>query len=222
MSFTIAVAQRKGGVGKTTLAISLAAELFRRWRPVALIDTDAQQSASQWAKPGNLQFPVYEHPIADQAISNWVRDFNRVAMTYEYIVIDSAPNERALGTSIAVSDLVLVPCTPSGLDIEATTRTLEIIDMVRQRRPKPLNLLLVPNRVDSRTLEGRQLVEELAGFGEIVSPTIGNRSTFVRAFSAGKSVADMPEGHAAHREIEQLCSLVEKFIGGILPSPRKG
>lgn len=147
MGFTIAVAQRKGGVGKTTLAISLAAELQRRWRPVALIDTDQQRSACQWAKPGKLQFPVYETPIADQAISNWVRDFNRVAMIYECVVINSAPNERALGASIAVSDLVLVPCTPSGLDLEATTRTLEIIDMVRHRRPKTLNLILVPNRV---------------------------------------------------------------------------
>jgi chromosome partitioning protein len=219
MGFTIAVAQRKGGVGKTTLAISLAAELQRRWKPVALIDTDQQRSACQWAKPGNLQFPVYESPIGDQAISNWVRDFNRAAMVYEYVVIDSAPNERALGASIAVSDLVLVPCTPSGLDLEATTRTLEIIDMVRHRRPKTLNLILVPNRVDSRTLEGRQLVEELTGFGEIVSQTIGNRSAFVRAFSAGRSVADMPDGQVAHREIEQLCNLVEKFFGRIVPRP---
>ena len=140
-------------------------------------------------------------------------------MSYEYIVIDTAPNERALGASIAVSDLVLVPCTPSGLDLEATTRTLEIIDIVRPRRPKPLNLILVPNSVDSRTLEGRQLVEELTGFGEIVSPTIGNRSAFVRAFSAGQSVADMPEGQVAHREIEELCNLVEKFFGGIIPQP---
>ena len=221
MTFTIAVAQRKGGVGKTTLAICLAAELYRRWRPVALIDTDPQRSACQWAKPGKLKIPVYETPLADQAISNWVRDFNRIAMTYEYIVIDSAPIERALGASIAVSDLVLVPCTPSGLDIEATVRTLEIIDMVRARRPKLLNLILVPNRVDSRTLEGRQLVDELAGFGEIVSPTIGNRSAFVRAFSAGKSVADMPEGQAAHREIEDLCDLVEKCLGGIIHRPPK-
>ena len=132
--------------------------------------------------------------LPTKPLPDWVRKFNRVAAGLRYVVVDTAPNERALAASIAVSNLVLVPCTPSGLDLEATARTLEIIDMVRNpSASNSLNLILVPNRVDSRTLEGRQLVEELTGFNEIVSSTIGNRSAFVRAYSAGRSVADMPD-----------------------------
>jgi chromosome partitioning protein len=214
MSYTIAVAQRKGGVGKTTLAVSVAAELHRRGKAVALIDADAQRSACQWAGPGNLQFPVYELALTDQFVhNNWYRELIRVGANYNYIVVDTPPNEQALSVSTGVSSLVLVPCTPSGLDLGSMVRTLEIIDTVRSRRRGHPSLILVPNRVDARTLEGRQLVEELVGFGEVVSPTIGDRSAFVRAFSAGRSVAKMVDGQVAHREIQMLCDVVEKCLG---------
>jgi len=206
----IAVAQRKGGVGKTTLAISVAAELCQRGEDVSLIDSDPQGSACQWATPGNLEFPVYEIPLADQPIPFWVREVRKVPESC--IVIDTAPNDRALGASIALSRLVLVPCTPSGLDIEATVRTIEIINAVRARRHGLPYLILVPNRVDGRILEGRQLVRELTEFGEVVASTIGDRSAFVRAFSAGQSVAELACGQAADHEIQLLCDLVVKCL----------
>jgi chromosome partitioning protein len=212
MSYIIAVVQRKGGVGKTTLAVCVAAELHRRGREIALIDSDPQRSACQWAEPGNLQFPVYEIALTNQTVTNWVRELVRVAAKYEYAVVDTAPSERNLGASIAISNLVLVPCTPSGLDLEATVRTLEIIDAVRNRRRGHPSLIMVPNRVDARTREGKQIVDELAAFGEVVSPAIGNRSAFVRAFTAGRSVAEMPDGQLGHREIAQLCNLVERRL----------
>lgn len=209
MGFIITVAQRKGGVGKTTLAISIAAELCRRGKRATLVDADPQKSACRWAASGKLRFPVYEIALIDQTLANWVRDVIRAGHNCDCTVVDTAPNERVLVSSMAISNLVLVPCTPSGLDLDATTRTLELIDAVRARRQGLPRLVLVPNRVDARTLEGRQLVDELTGFGEIVSSTIGNRSAFVRAFSAGRSVGEMPESLAADLEIQRLCDLIE-------------
>ena len=101
----------QGGVGKTTLAVSLAAELCRRHRDVALIDSDPQRSACHWAEPGNLDFSVYEIALADRPVTVWAQDVKRVPA--HFLVIDTAPEDQALGASIALSNLVLVPCTPS-------------------------------------------------------------------------------------------------------------
>jgi chromosome partitioning protein len=211
--YTITVAQLKGGAGKTTLAVCLAAELYKRGNTVILIDADAQRSACQWARPGNLRFPVDGVALTVQTVATWVHKLVEVAKSYNYVVIDSAPHEWAVSASVAVSDIVVVPCTPSGLDLNATARTLEIIDRVRVRKRGHPSLILVPNRVDTRTREGLQIGAALTRFNEVVSPTIGDRAAFVRAFTTGHTVAEMPEGLIAYREIQTLCDLVEKTLG---------
>jgi chromosome partitioning protein len=207
---TITVTQRKGGVGKTTIAVCIAAELARRGHHVALVDSDPQRSASQWAEPGNLEFPVYEMAMEGTSVSAWAQEVRNIQAGL--VVIDTAPNAREMGASIALANLILVPCTPSGLDLDATMQTLAIIDAARERRHDVIKVILVPNRLDRRTLEGRQLVEELSEFGEIVGPPIASRSAFVRSFTSGQSVASFMPGDAADLEIRQLADAVERAV----------
>ena len=209
MRRVISIAQRKGGVGKTTVAVCVAAELKARGHDVTLVDTDPQCSASRWADPGNLDFPVTELVLGEQSVVTWAKEVQRIKA--DYVVLDTAPNDRSLGAASAISDLVLVPCTPSGLDLEATIRTLEIVDALRVRPDGFPRLILVPNRVDRRTLEGQQLVDELTAFGEHVSPPIGDRSVFVRAFAAGFPISAWA-GELAYGEIRTLTDLVESFL----------
>jgi chromosome partitioning protein len=209
MGRVISIAQRKGGVGKTTLAVCVAAELKARGHDVALIDSDPQCSASRWAEPGNLDFPVSELVLGEQSVVTWAKEVQRIKA--DYVVIDTAPNDRSLGAACAISDLVLVPCTPSGLDLDATGRTLEIVDAIRVRPGGVPRLILVPNRVDRRTLEGQQLVDELNAFGERVSPPIRDRTVFIRAFSTGLPISAWA-GAAAYGEICSLTDLVEGFL----------
>ena len=209
MSHIIALVQRKGGVGKTTLAVSVAAELHRRGKSVALIDSDPQLSASQWAALGNLQFPIYELIPSEQMTVDWARDVRGVAAKHDYIIVDTAPSMRAVSTAIAIANVAMVPCTPSGLDLESTVKTLEIINQIRKLRDGYPKVILIPNRVDARTCEGNQLVDELVSFGEVVSSTIGYRIGFVRAFSNGHSIREMAKGQEGHREIQDLCDRLE-------------
>ncbi len=209
MSVVITLAQLKGGVGKTTLAVAIAAELAKRGASAALIDSDPQASASQWALPGQLPCSVSTMPLEGIQPEAWVRLTKTI--TADYIVIDSAPNAKTIIAPIAIASVTLVPCTPSGLDIEATVRTLHIIDSVRRRWPQR-RCVIVPNRVDARTLEGRQFVEELERFGEPVSPSVGNRISFVRAFATGQSVSDLEPGGAAADEVHHLCDFLRSQL----------
>jgi chromosome partitioning protein len=204
----ITVTQRKGGVGKTTIAVCVAAALARRGHHVALVDSDPQRSASQWAEPGNLEFPVYEMALAQISVSAWAQEVRSIQAGV--VVIDTAPNAREMGASIALANLILVPCTPSGLDLDATSQTLAIIDAAREHRRDRIKVILVPNRLDRRTLEGRQLIDELSGFGEIVAPPIASRAAFVRCFTSGQSVASFLPGDAADLEIQQLADAIER------------
>lgn len=206
MPLVISVAQRKGGVGKTTLAVLLAGELDRRTRAVGLVDADSQASACHWAEPGNLSFPVYQLDPETRPVAEWARLMRQIP--HQIIVVDSAPNDRVLGAVLAVANIVLMPCTPSGLDIEATARTLDIVREVRATRQTALRAMIVPNRVDQRTLEGQQFIEELDTFGEQIGPMIGSRSAYVRAFALGQSVADFASGTPADIEIKTLADLV--------------
>jgi chromosome partitioning protein len=210
MSRIIALAQRKGGVGKTTLAVSIAAEIRRCGGKVALVDTDPQRSACDWAEPGNLGFPVHGLIIGDASVSTWVEAV--MCFDVDYLVIDTAPNDQALAASIALSHVVLLPCTASGLDIEATNRALEIVEAVRLRRRDSVQVAIVPNRVDMRTLEGRQLVDELRQTGERIGPPVGNRSAFERAFSKGMPVCDHAPGGKADVEIRALWLAVQRML----------
>jgi chromosome partitioning protein len=132
----------------------------------------------------------------------------------DYLVIDTAPNDQALAASIALSHVVLLPCTASGLDIEATNRALEILEAVRLRRRDSVQVAIVPNRVDMRTLEGRQLVDELRQTGERIGPPVGNRSAFESAFSKGMPVCDHAPGGNADMEIRALWLAVQRMLSG--------
>jgi len=220
MRHVISISQRKGGVGKTTVAVCLSAELRARGYDTALIDGDPQRSASQWAEPGKLGFPVHAIALDDRPVGAWAQAVQDVEAAC--VVIDTAPSDRALGAAIALADLVIIPCTPSGLDLEATARTLEIVNAVRVRRNGIPHLILAPNRVDARTLEGQQLADELKAFNEHVSPPIGDRTAFVRAFSDGQAMSGASSGRAAYEEIRSFCDFVESIFAAGQPGPRMG
>lgn len=206
MPSVVSVVHQKGGVGKTTVSVCLAGELARRGIGPTLIDADKTGSARSWADPGRLEFPVIYQPVIEGDVRGWATSINR--MNGRLLVIDCAPNGYSVGAACALADVAILPCGPSGLDLEGTLQALRVVETVRARRDKPLPVIIVPTRVDARTLEGRQVLEELEAFGEKVAAPLRYRVDFVRAYSAGESIGTFAPGSAADEEIRALADAV--------------
>jgi len=210
----VGVVGRKGGVGKTSIAVHMAADLAtRKRRKVLLVDADMQGSATYWAEPGNLPVTVTHLPLeADNQVAAWsrkVRDLDA-----DVVVLDGPPHlNAALGGIIGLADLVVIPCGPSGLDLVATGEAVGLVREIRGARGgKRPGVVLVPNRVDRRTTSGRELPEALADLGEAVGPAVGDRTAISDAFNAGTWIGEYAPNSIARREIGALADFVWKRL----------
>jgi chromosome partitioning protein len=135
----ITITALKGGVGKTTTSIHIAAYLHEH-APTLLIDADRNRSALVWSREDKLPFVVASQAGATAIISK-----------YTHIITDTQarPEQDELKDLVASSDLLIVPTTPNHLDIDTTIKTTELLETWGAK----YKVLLT--QVDSRTKTGR-------------------------------------------------------------------
>jgi chromosome partitioning protein len=215
MGKLIAVGNLKGGTGKSTIAVNLACALRDADRTVALVDADPQGSATDWQSGGKLPVLVESLPLGSQRdAQHWVARVLALKAGADYVVVDLPPQVGSgIASALLLADVLLVPVSPSGVDLRATGRALDLLRRARAVRnsSKPA-AMLVPSRVDRRTVIGQRAHATLARFGLQVGPEIRQRSAHVRAFAAGTWVGASAPGSPAHREIRVLKDRVEELL----------
>lgn len=200
----LALVSNKGGAGKTTLAMNLAAGLGRR-ASVVLVDADPQGSALQWARVAEMtgDAPV-EVVAAGRELAVNVR---ALAHQHDYVVIDCPPSIDASQsrTALAISGLALVPVLPSPLDLWATTYIAAAVEQAARKNHR-LRAALVVNQLEPRTTLSRVVGDAL---GELEIPVLDarvrRRSVYRNCMLEGRTVYGMgARGRDAVDEMNQL------------------
>jgi chromosome partitioning protein len=216
---TVAVVNRKGGAGKTTLAMNLAGVLAERKR-VVVVDADPQQSAVRWGEQrqdGRLPFDVVALDAEAGVVEFKTGVLDRAATSAASLVIIDCPPELADATMVALlmADLALVPVGPSPLDLWAAESAVALTGDARQVRGdgRPL-VALVPSRLMVGTVLARELGPALARIGP-VAPGVALRVAVAEAAIGGETVAEYAPGSPADQEFRAVARYVADRLRGI-------
>ncbi len=199
----IVVINQKGGTGKTTLALNLAAGLARRGS-THLVDADPQRSITQWVGMGGGSSGL---PAVAQLADNPTAVLNRLARSHRYVVVDCPP--RAQGDAVTaimrMAHLALIPVLPSPIDLWASVDMAVAVNQARQHNPD-LRACLVLNQMESRNALSRDMREAVAEFDvPVLTASMQRRAAYRSAAVEGVSVYGLGKrGQTAVADIEAI------------------
>jgi len=204
----ITIANLKGGAGKTTAALHLAAAAEGHGVRTVVLDLDPQQGAAKWGDargPANWPRVKSAFPVR---LTQELKDATEKDGAQLVVIDTAAHTETILSPAIEAADLILIPCRTTAIDLQYLTATAELI----QTRRKPGAVVL--NAVDIRTNElpgARAVVEKL---GIPLAPMhISNLVAHSRAITAGQGATEYEPNGKAASEIEEVYKWISGLIG---------
>ena len=201
----VAFAGQKGGAGKSTAAVCVAAEALARGKSVLLVDADPQGTARTWGDVATEAGHPAPTVIAMGSQMHRPEQLPTVAARFDLTVIDCPPRAGDVQRSaLMVADVVILPCGPSAADAWGLAGSLELVGEAQTVRPS-LRAAVLLTRVQARTALGKGARAVLADCGCAVLRTeLGLRVDFQECLAAGRGVTTYaPRGPSA-REVRAL------------------
>jgi chromosome partitioning protein len=201
----VALTGQKGGVGKSTLAICVAAELMGRRRKVLLVDADPQGTIRTWGEVAAEAERPTPTIVAMGSTMHRPEQLPAVRQGYDDVIIDCPPRHGDIQRSaLMVADVALLPCGPSSADAWALAASIDLVNEARALRPE-LEVRIVITRKQGRTALGRSARDELAKSGiELMKSELGYRVAFAESLGAGQGVTAYAPRDAASEETRAL------------------
>jgi chromosome partitioning protein len=208
---TLAVVGRKGGSGKTTLAVNLAIAAHMRGKRVLVADSDPQRSALAALK-GRMQGGP--HCVATTGAKLFALQVAAVRDGFDLLLVDTpACGEEDLGHALVLSEMSLLSLRPTFLDLAAAVRTVDVAN--RLGRPAVAVISQAPPaRLGAESLVVKRALEALMLMRLPVAPAIIRaRLAYQTGLAVGRSAEEAGDVEAG-REVAALWSYVDRVSPG--------
>jgi chromosome partitioning protein len=205
---TIVIANQKGGSGKSTLTVHLAAAAeAANHGPVVITDTDPQGTAGDWfnqRKRAGIDTPRYA-PLALAELTAKLRALDAAGAAY--LFIDTAPSVGAVNAELfAAADLILIPLNPTPADLRALVKGLPLI----KASGRPFNFILTRVRPNLRNNDGAAMA--LDALGLVIPTRMHERVIYAETFAHGKTALEIDPKGVAGQELAALWLAVKERI----------
>jgi chromosome partitioning protein len=211
----IALTGQKGGIGKSTTAVSLAVAALAKSRRVLLVDADPQGTVRTW---GDVAGEAgYETPtvMAMGATMHKSGQLPEVSSVYDLTIIDCPPRHGEIARSaLMVADVAVFPCGPTAADAWALSGAVDMFREATALRSALKGCILI-TRKQGRTALGKtaRAVLETSGL-PVLSTELGYRIAYQEALACGQGVTSYAPRDAASKEINHLLEELETFHHG--------
>jgi chromosome partitioning protein len=202
---TIVIANQKGGSGKSTVTVHLAAAAEQAGDgPVLISDTDPQGTAGDWfnqRKKAGIDTPRYA-PLALAELTAKVAALRAAGAAY--LFIDTAPSVGTVNADLfALADLILIPLNPTPADLRALVKGLPL---VKQSGAK-FSFVLARVRANLKNNEGAAMA--LDALGLVLPVRMHERVIYAETFAHGKTALEIDPKGVAAQEVAELWTAVK-------------
>lgn len=209
----VVIANTKGGVGKSTIAVHLAGWLRRHGKSVVLADCDPQRSSSEWV--GDAVPDVTGVPLPGP--NEILNQLPRLAEGAEFVVADGPGSNSEVSRALLLrADMAIVPCKASMLEVRALASATEVLRQAQDIRGGLPEAHIVLSMVGSRHRLTRDMKDAAAALELPLAPIpIVLRQAYADAPGQKALVWDLgSRGKEAAGELDAL-------FGHLLPNVRK-
>jgi len=198
----IVVMNPKGGCGKTTLATNLAGWFAQRGPPPTVVDCDPQGFCTRWVESRPSHRPRV-HGVATGPLT--ASSTIEVPAESSVVIIDlpAAITGDQLHAFVYVADSLLLPVTPSDIDVYSATRFIAELLLDAQIDRSQRRVGIVANRVRERTRSFAMLTRFLGSLRIPLIGTLRDSQNFVQAAALGLGVSELPP-HRVQNDLPAL------------------